>query len=822
MMRSYSTAARRFLALFIILVLVVGMITSCAKNETTAGTTAPATTTQAAVNTKPLVVGYSPFSEKFSPFFSDTAYDQDVAAMTSVALLTTDRSGAIVYKAIEGETIPYNGHDYVYKGMANVDVNYDKTTKKTTYTWKIRDDIKFSDGKPLTADDIIFSYYVYLDPSYNGSSTVYSVDIEGLKDYRTQTTSAVYDKYNKMFDAIYKAGEKHQWAASDAWTKEQQTDFWTTMKTNWVADVQAIVDYVQANYLSEGEATIGFKAEEITANPGLQLALGMAVWGYGKVADGVLTAPSGKKWNLANKEYPTIEDYYNETYAAYKGNPEDYWSTEAANPDGKSVLQATRDAFIGKWGPLDTSMGGKGIANISGIKKISATEVQVLVNGFDASAIYSLGIDVSPLHYYGDAAKYDYANNKFGFEFNDLSGVQAKTTTPMGAGPYKFIKYENKVVYFEANEFFYKGKAKTVNVQFKETLDTDKISGIGTGTIDLTDPSFSTDAVKEITGYNSNKQTSGDKLVTTTVDNLGYGYIGMNASTINVDGKPDSAASKDLRKGIATVLAVYRDLTVDSYYGERASVINYPISNTSWAAPQKTDEGYKVAFSTDVAGKDIYTSSMSADDKFTAAMKAAIGYFVAAGYTYNEASGKLTKAPKGAKLEYEIVIPGDGSGNHPSFMLVTKAKEAFAKIGLKLVINDPSDSNVLWDKLNAGTQELWCAAWGATIDPDMYQIYYSGNIVGLPGSSESNHYHITDKELDKLMMDARTSDDQTFRKATYKACLDIIIDWAVEIPIYQRQNCFLFSAERIKMETVTPDITTFWDWKHNIELLEMK
>ena len=31
---------------------------------------------------------------------------------------------------------------------------------------------------------------------------------------------------------------------------------------------------------------------------------------------------------------------------------------------------------------------------------------------------------------------------------------------------------------------------------------------------------------------------------------------------------------------------------------------------------------------------------------------------------------------------------------------------------------------------------------GATIDPDMYQIYYSGNIVGLPGSSESNHYHI--------------------------------------------------------------------------------
>ena len=71
------------------------------------------------------------------------------------------------------------------------------------------------------------------------------------------------------------------------------------------------------------------------------------------------------------------------------------------------------------------------------------------------------------------------------------------------------------------------------------------------------------------------------------------------------------------------------------------------------------------------------------------------------------------------------------------------------------------------------------------------------------------------------MMDARSSDDQAFRKATYKACLDIIIDWAVEIPIYQRQNCYVFSAERVNMKTVTPDITTFWKWRQDIELMEM-
>jgi peptide/nickel transport system substrate-binding protein len=213
---------------------------------------------------------------------------------------------------------------------------------------------------------------------------------------------------------------------------------------------------------------------------------------------------------------------------------------------------------------------------------------------------------------------------------------------------------------------------------------------------------------------------------------------------------------------------------------------------------------------------------MNAEQKYEAARMAAVEYFKAAGYTYDAASGKLTAAPEGAKLEYLAIIPGGGSGDHPSFMLLTEAKKAFEMIGINLIVNDPTDSNELWDALDAGTQEIWCAAWGATIDPDMYQVYHSNNIVGKPGSSESNHYHIADAELDNLIMEARKSDDQSYRKATYKACLDLIIDWAVEIPIYQRQNCFLFSNERIDMATVTPDITTFWGWMTEVETIVMK
>ena len=105
---------------------------------------------------------------------------------------------------------------------------------------------------------------------------------------------------------------------------------------------------------------------------------------------------------------------------------------------------------------------------------------------------------------------------------------------------------------------------------------------------------------------------------------LGYGYIGINSHTVSVGGEPDSDASKNLRKAFATIFSVYRDVAIDSYYGEVATVINYPISNTSWAAPQPTDDGYKVAFSTDVNGNDIYTSDMSADDKYVAAKAAAL------------------------------------------------------------------------------------------------------------------------------------------------------------------------------------------------------
>jgi peptide/nickel transport system substrate-binding protein len=195
-----------------------------------------------------------------------------------------------------------------------------------------------------------------------------------------------------------------------------------------------------------------------------------------------------------------------------------------------------------------------------------------------------------------------------------------------------------------------------------------------------------------------------------------------------------------------------------------------------------------------------------------------LGFFEAAGYTVE--NGVLTAAPEGAKLSYEVIVPSDGTDNHPELAILTSAQESLAKLGVELVINDPADSNILWEALDAGTQELWTAAWGTTIDPDMYTVYHSSNVPGLSGSN-LNYYHIKDEQLDQLIIDARLSDDQEYRKAVYKQALDTIIDWAVEISTYQQLNVIIFSTERINIDTITPDITTYWNWMNDIELLEM-
>ena len=761
----------RFIASLLAVAMTASLLASCGgsssgKKEDQSGKQSA----DASKDSGAMVFASDEFNAKFSPFFAETVSDTMVSDLVNVQLLQLDRTGSIITKGIEGEKKEYNGKEYTYHGISDLDIK-ENSDGTVFYDFKLKDGLKFSDGEPFTIDDVIFTMYVLADPTYDGNATFFTLPIQGMDEYRKGVDT--------LFNLILKAGEGN--TDFSKWTEEQQKTFWTDYKKAVDAFVKEITDLCVKNGLNkEGDS----------------IAACAANYGY----EGL-------------KDDATAMDFFNAMLAKYDGSVSKMSASESAGTQFSALMPSYKDYQVG----VET---GESAPNITGIQKTGEDSLRIVATKVDAQMIYQLAVTVGALHYYGDKAKFDYDKNQFGFPKGDLSSMREKISKPLGAGAYAFDKYENGVVSLKANDSYYDGAPKVKNLNLKYVAENDKLNSILAGTTDIATPSFTTEVADAIKKANSNGELSGDKIYTTAVDALGYGYIGINSHNVCVNKEPGSEQSKDLRRAFATIFSVYRDLAISSYYGDRASVINYPITNTSWAAPQPTDDGYEIAFSKDADGNPIYTSDMKDEDKYAAAKKAALGFLEKAGYTVQ--NGKITAAPAGAKMEYEVMIGGGGNGDHPSFMILTEAQKALAEIGMKLDINDMSNSADMWNKLNARQAEMWCAAWQATPDPDMYQVYYSDVANGGKEPGGSNYmYQIEDKDLDDMIMQARESTDQEYRKTIYRAALDKIIDWACEIPVYQRQEVTTFASNRIKVDTITPDMTSYYKWYSEIQNYEL-
>ena len=728
---------------------------SAASSEAASTATAEATTSTTSDGT--LVLAETGFEGKFSPFFAASAADQDVIDLTQLGLLGADRKGEMILNGIEGETREYNGTDYTYYGTSDcvVTENDDGTV---TYDIKLRDDLKFSDGEPVTIDDVIFSMYVFLDPTYDGSATMYSTPIVGLEEYRSSMTT--------LSKLIAEAGEDN--TDNTYFTADQQKAFWDAVNEGGVAFAQEIVDYMMAN-----------GATDVTS--------AAAGWGF-ELPDGA-----------------TAKDFFLAIGAQYDWN----FSAMEAETAGSALSDLIPEEVYAYSTTGVTT--GEDVPNVAGIVKTGDYSMTLTTSELSTTMIYQLQMPIAPLHYYGDTALYDYDNNSFGFPKGDLSSVRSKTSAPLGGGMFTFNKYSDGVVYLDANPDYFDGAPKIAHINMKETQEADKITGVQAGTIDISDPSYSLEVADQIADINGTEGEDGPVITTRLKDYRGYGYIALSAAKVNVGGDPASEASKDLRKAIMTVIAAYRDEGIDSYYGDTASVINYPISNTSWAAPSVTDDGYQIAYSTDVDGNEIYTSDMKSEDKYAAALQAALGYFEAAGYTVE--NGQITAAPAGAKMEYQVNIGADGNGDHPSFQTLTNAAAALKTIGFTLTVNDMANTSDVFASYQSGAAEGWVAAWQSTNDPDMYQLYHS--------SGSTNYYAINDADLDELIMAARQTTDQEARKAMYKEAMEIILDWGVELPVYQRSEATIFSTERVNIDTIAKDQTPYWTYKSELNDTEL-
>lgn len=732
-----------------------GGAASDATSESTSTATAEASNTAASDGT--LVLAETGFEGKFSPFFASSASDQDVIDLTQLGLLGADRKGEMILNGIEGETREYNGTDYTYYGTSDcvVTENDDGTV---TYDIKLRDDLKFSDGEPVTIDDVIFSMYVFLDPTYDGSVTMYSTPIVGLEEYRNSMST--------LSKLIAEAGEDNTDYTN--FTEEQQKAFWDAVNDGGVKFAQEIVDYMMAN-----------GATDVTS--------AAAGWGF-DLPDGA----DAKAFFLA------IGEQYDWSFSAMEA--------ESAG----SALSELIPEDVYAYSTTGVNV-GNAVANVAGIVKTGDYSMTLTTSELSTTMIYQLQMPIAPLHYYGDESLYDYDNNSFGFVKGDLSGVRSKTSAPLGGGMFTFSKYSDGVVYLDANPDYFNGAPKVAHVNMKETQEADKITGVQAGTIDISDPSYSLEVADQIADINGVEGEDGPVITTRLKDYRGYGYIALSAKNVNVGGDPASEASKDLRKAIMTVIAAYRDEGIDSYYGDTATVINYPVSNTSWAAPSVTDDGYQIAYSTDVDGNEIYTSDMKSEDKYAAALQAALGYFEAAGYTVE--NGQITAAPAGAKMEYQVNIGASGNGDHPSFQTLTNAAAALKTIGFTLTVNDMANASDLFASYQSGAAEGWVAAWQSTNDPDMFQLYHS--------QGATNYYAINDADLDELIMAARQTTDQEARKAMYKEAMEIILDWGVELPVYQRSEATIFSTERVNIDTIAKDQTPYWTYKSELNNLEL-
>ncbi len=90
--------------------------------------------------------GLSGLTGTYNPFISSTVYDNWVCSLIFEPLVTNDK---------DGNFVPY---------LADWTVSDDEKT----YTFTLKDGIKFSDGNAMTADDVAYSFNLTKEDDYAG------------------------------------------------------------------------------------------------------------------------------------------------------------------------------------------------------------------------------------------------------------------------------------------------------------------------------------------------------------------------------------------------------------------------------------------------------------------------------------------------------------------------------------------------------------------------------------------------------------------------------------------------------------------------------
>jgi len=811
----------------------------------------------------------------FNPFFSTSATDSNVVGMTQIGMLGNDKDGLWTYGDDEAVV------------TKDLEIRYEKNKydeiEKTTYYFVLKNNIQFSNGSYLSMKDVLFNLYVYLDIAYSGSSTIYSTDIVGLKEYRTQSSSekeqeAFRQKYENeansriaaLIDAkdyLYSENEDYSMGtflpALEEFAESELASGNEYYK-NVVKDYEKAVEFFRkeletdySNSLNSYE-DVSFETEDGRVVKPFTSDVEVFLYNEGcykwdkKTGTGTWSIEPYKQTDsgkvLLTKE-EAIETYY---YYKIPDNIDEivsYWAT----------AQTLFDYLVNEAIEKDFSNAELKYPNISGIKfanKDEAVEVNgvtyakaeydengnvksdshevlsITINKVDPKAIWNFAFTVAPMYYYSNEEQielFDYETH-FGVEYasqtfmNEVVKHPDKIGVPVGAGAYAASKssggitdvkasdfYDLGVIYFERNPYFVMGPAKIKKVRFQVVPSNQMLNSLYTNKVDFIEPNAKPETITELNGKKD--EGIGNESIRTS----GYGYIGVNAGKV-----PTMAVRQAIMHAINTQLCV-------DYYQTTASAIYRPMSLTSWAYPKDASgKPTATAYYPFIGGaipedltvvnpayrEFVEEKGKSAGQFFTEEEQKEfiIGLVTGAGYTLNN-DGIYNKTIQGNTyvLDYTFTVAG-AEKDHPAWSAMVGASTLLNKCGFKIRVT--TDANAL-NKLASGALEVWAAAWGSTIDPDMYQVYHMDSqatstlnwgykqIKRYSDGMYKEEYKLIE-ELSELIDEARETNDKKRRAEIYADALDIVMQLAIELPTYQRDDLYAFNTNKIDITTFTP------------------
>ncbi len=791
--------ARRLLALLLCLVFVFG-IAACDKTteDISSDDTSkpeeqnadvPADRRDASARTgknatNPLVIATQTLDGKFNPFYATSGYDTSVVDMTQIKLITSNENAE-----------PVAGADENTLALSfEMRVNDDGT--ESTYEFILKRGISFSDGTPVTGRDVLFNIYTYLDPAYGGSSTLYSMDIKGLKSYRTQTLDED-DALQKDEEFGQAALERVTALVEGTGSEQDEEAAWDQVLTFLRNDTALIKEYFAMGYNLADLGAPGTWPTDFPANAAILIFYGMIESPKGNITATVESVEVERLYEYTEEEAIQL------AYDYIKGNMSlveyDMYSGHNVLTDGISEASSEESVMFEVFKKqeaeeyLEQNKGN--VKNVSGITLDTVTEgdiererITVVINGVDPKAIWSFGFYVAPMHYYSTPALAQEANgvDAFGVDFNskEFQNQLKQKVVPLGAGPYaaadnqgkktgEFEKfYANGIVNFVANDDFMLSAPLIKYIRFKVINSGSELSVLQSGEVHFAEPPAQTTIINQIAGTNF----SG-----ILVDALGYGYIGINSALI-----PDIYARRAITSAFNT------DLALEYYTNGLATIIHRPMSRVSWAYPRNADNMYPF----DETGETSKALFLQSD-------------------SFIEEDGNVVYAD-GSKVTYTFSLPMD-IADHPTGQIFLEAKKVLEKIGVEVTVEE---DYYLTDKLQDDVVSVWAAAWQAEIDPDKFQVYYSDPEVNTAGSPKQfGLYHMfengTDEEkklldnINELIIQGRESLNTDERKPVYEQMLNLIMELCVEIPVYQRNDMFVYNSGVIDGETLWGNVTPY-------------